>query len=121
IPATTRGQLEQDADFLTLLASAHSSLRQYPQTVQLLEQARSRYQTQGGVSPPELDVQLGWAMLNSQRHDPREFLQKARARTDLSSRQRAAMDEIWSLWSVRTAEEALRYKKSDQAIAVLSD
>ncbi len=121
IPAAIRAQLEQDANFLTLLASVHSAAGQHAQTVQLLERARSRYQSEGRISPPELDLQLGWAMLNSQRHDPRGFLQTARARTDLTDKQRLAFNEIWSLWSVRTAEEALRYKKPDQAIAVLTD
>src|SRR5439155_17138786 len=82
MPTAIRIQMEQDANFLTLLANAHSALGHNAQTVQLLEQARSRYQAEGRVSPPELDVQLGWAMPNSQRHDPSDFLQMARSRTD---------------------------------------
>src|SRR5437870_4047717 len=121
IPASIRMQLEKEPSFLTLLASAYSALGQNAQTIQLLQQARTRFQAQGQVPPGELDVQLAWAMLTDRQRDPRDFLSKVKARADLTDKQRAAINEIWSTWSVRTAEEAQQNKKPERAIAVLTD
>jgi Tfp pilus assembly protein PilF len=121
MPASIRTQLEKEPNFLTLLASAHSALGENTQTVQLLQQARNRFQSQGEMPPGDLDVQLAWAMLADRQRDPREFLSKAKARADLTGKQRAAIDEIWSTWSVRTAEEALQNKKPERALAILTD
>jgi cellulose synthase operon protein C len=121
MPASIRTQLEKEPSFLTLLASAYSALGQNAQTVQLLQQARTRFQTQGQFPPGELDVQLAWAMLTDRQRDPRDFLSKAKARRDLTDKQRSALNEIWSTWSVRTAEEAQQNKKPERAIAILTD
>ena len=121
MPASVRAQLDKNANFLLLLAGAHSSLRQYPETVQLLQGARGIYLEQNQTPPAELDVQLAWAMLNDRQSDPRIFLQKVKSRTDLSDTQRAAIDEIESTWSVRAADEAMQNKKPEHAIAVLTD
>jgi hypothetical protein len=66
------------------------------QTVQLLQQARNRFQSQGELPPGDLDVQLAWAMLADRQRDPRDFLLNTRARTDLTAKQRAAIDEIFT-------------------------
>src|SRR5262249_7611853 len=121
MPAAVRAQLEKDANFLALLAGAQAALGQNAQTVQLLQQARPLYQAQGQTPPADLDVQLAWAMLADRQTDPRDFLRKTKSRTDLTEKQRYAIDEIWSLWSVYAAEQALQHKKSEQAIAVLTD
>ena len=60
-------------------------------------------------------------MLNDRQSDPRIFLQKVKARADLSDTQRATIDEIQSTWSVRAADEAMQNKKPEHAIAVLTD
>src|SRR5438445_9135678 len=121
IPASIRVQLEKEPSFLTLLASAYSALGQNAQTIQLLQRARTRFQAQGQMPPGELDVQLAWAMLTDRQRDPRDFLSKVKARADLTDKQRAAINEIWSTWSVRTAEEAQQNKKPERAIAILTD
>lgn len=121
MPSTVRAQLEKDANFLTLLAGAHAALGRNAQTVQLLQQARTLYQSQGQTPPTELDVQLAWAMLADRQADPRDFLRQTRSRTDLTAQQRQAIDEIWSLWSVHAADQAVQNKKFEQAIAILTD
>src|SRR5205807_9482768 len=60
-------------------------------------------------------------MLTDRQRDPRDFLSKVKARADLTDKQRAAINEIWSTWSVRTAEEAQQNKKPERAIAILTD
>src|SRR5207244_6005566 len=39
----------------------------------------------------------------------------------MTDKQRAAINESWSTWSVRTAEEAQQNKKPERAIAILTD
>src|SRR5262249_1998619 len=121
MPAALRNQLAKDANFLLLLAAAHRSAGNNEQVIQLLEQARTRYQEQGRVSPAELDLQLAWAMATTSQHDPDllALLTKARTRTDLTAKQHEAFDEIWSIWSVRRAQQALENHKSEQSTAIL--
>src|SRR5215467_2653868 len=120
IPAAIRAQLNQEPDFLVLLASAETSAGHDSQTVSLLQQARSIYESHHQVAPADLDVQLAWAMLNDRQSDPTVFLEKVRARTDLSREQRAAIEDVWTNWSIRSAEEAFEQKKPERAIAVLT-
>src|SRR5579864_2058593 len=121
IPSGIRVQLDANPDFLILLAGAHSRLGHYTETVQLLEKARDEYHNHSETSPAELDVQLAWAMLNDRQTDPRLFLQKVKARADLTQAQRRTVDEIWSDWSVRAADDAVRSKRFEQAIGILND
>jgi cellulose synthase operon protein C len=123
IPTSVRRQLEQNPDFLTLLASANSILGRHHETVELLQQARSRIESQGKVPSASIDLQLAWAMLgdSQQEQDPRELLWKTRTRLDLTPKQRAAVDEIWSTWSIRKAEQALQGKEPAGAVTVLTD
>ena len=121
IPAEVRAELEKTSDFVVLLAGAHSSLGHNAETLQLLQKAQALYVTQKQTPPVELDLQLAWAMLNVRTADPRIFLQNLRERGDLTERQRAEINEIWSAWSVRTADEDLKNKKPQRAIATLTD
>src|SRR5207249_12134405 len=73
MPAGIRAQLEKEPRFLTLLASAYSALGQNAQTVQLLQQARTRIQSQGQVPPGGLDLQRACATLTDRLRDPPDF------------------------------------------------
>ncbi|HEX6804117.1 MAG TPA: cellulose synthase subunit BcsC-related outer membrane protein [Terriglobales bacterium] len=121
IPASIGAQLEKQPDFLVLLASAQTAAGHNSQSVQLLQQARRIYESRGQLPPADLDVQLAWAMFNDQQSDPTIFLQKVRARSDLSPEQRAAIADVWTDWSIRSAEQAVNDKKPDRAIIVLSE
>ncbi|MGA8438430.1 MAG: cellulose synthase subunit BcsC-related outer membrane protein [Candidatus Sulfotelmatobacter sp.] len=123
IPAPVFTQLQQDPSFLTLLASAQSTAGQKEQAIQLLEQARRVYRLQGQPTAIDLDVQLAWAMVDNSKHDPelRDLLTTTRARSDLTPKQRATMDEIWCNWSIRRASQALDSKEPAQAVAILTD
>jgi len=121
MPAAVRVQLESKPEFLALLAGAHSTLGQAAVTVQLLERARTLYESQHQVPPPDLDVQLAWAMLDDPQGDPRPFFEKARARKDLAAAQRATIEEIWSDWNLHAADTAFSNKRPDEAISILAD
>jgi tetratricopeptide (TPR) repeat protein len=122
-PAAIRARLEKDPDILVLLASAQSRLGQNHEAVRSLTQAQSAYQAQSKLAPADLDVQLAWAMLADKQNteDPRDFLSRTRMRKDLTPKQRSTIDEIWSTWSIRRAEEVLQSKEPARAVAILTE
>ncbi|HKD61800.1 MAG TPA: cellulose synthase subunit BcsC-related outer membrane protein, partial [Terracidiphilus sp.] len=122
IPASVRKQLETDSSFLILEASAYSSTARNQDALQLLEEARSRYTTQHHATPAILDIQTAWTMLAVSLDEPglNDLLLNDKKRTDLTSKERQAIEEIYSNWSVRRAERAFE-TKPEQAFAILTE
>jgi cellulose synthase operon protein C len=120
IPPQVYGQLAKEADFLILLASAQRTMGNNEEVIRLLEQAR---QHPGKAPAAELDVQLAWAMVDSSQHDQdlRNLLTTTRHRAGLTPSQLKTVDEIWSVWSVRRAAEAMANNQPDRSIAILLD
>src|SRR5262249_36785108 len=110
IPESVRRTLTTDAGFLTLLATAHAAAGQNDQAAELLQQARERYRSQGQLLPIGVEVQLAWTLLNGSAHqqDVPPLVAEMRARTDLDDTQRATLDEISTIWSLRAAENAFQ-------------
>ena len=122
MPAGVRTKLMSDFDFLRLLGSVHAEVGNNAQAVELLEQARARYQAAGQPLPPDLAIQLAWTMVAGSKyaHEAPALVAATKARTDLSKEQRDALDDIASTLIVRTAEEAMRAQDRARAIAVLT-
>lgn len=122
VPSSVRSQLEEDPDFLILEASAYSSSRQNGEALPLLQKARSRYTAKNKLAPVNLDIQTAWTMLAVSPEEPGlgDLLQHTRSRAGLDSKQRAAIEELWSIWSVRRAEAAFE-KRPQLAFSILSD
>ncbi|HKR28761.1 MAG TPA: cellulose synthase subunit BcsC-related outer membrane protein, partial [Acidobacteriaceae bacterium] len=122
IPAPVRSQLETDPSFLILEASAYSSVGRNQDALPLLTAARSRYTARRALTPVNLDIQTAWTMLSVSPAEPGlgDLLQGARSRTGLTPTQREAVQELWSLWSVRRAE-SLFDKKPELAVTILND
>jgi tetratricopeptide (TPR) repeat protein len=108
IPAAVRTQLETDPSFLTLEASAFSIRGQHENALPLMKSARSRYTAQQKDPPADLDIQLAWTMLAVSVDEPGlgDLLFNDKRRTELTSKQRDAIQELYSTWSVRRAERA---------------
>jgi tetratricopeptide (TPR) repeat protein len=122
IPAATRSMLGNEPGFLTLLASAQSTAGRYDQAVSLLEEARARYRAQGQPVPADLELQLGWAMVSSsQAAGAGDLIGTMRGRTDLTLVQRAALDELWSAWTLGRGDAAMKADQNERAIAILTD
>lgn len=122
IPAPVRAQLETDPTFLILEASAYVISRQPQGAVPLLQQARTRYVSQHRNPPPDLDIQLAWTMLAVSADEPglSELLVSEKGRSDLTSQQRDAFEQLYSTWSVRRAEIAFE-SKPQTAFTILTD
>jgi tetratricopeptide (TPR) repeat protein len=122
IPAATRARLGSDEGMLTILAAAHSKAGEHLEVVKLLEAARGLYRSKGQVPPADLDLQLGWALLSASGSDTlADLLPKTRARTDLTESQREQVDELWTTWALRRAEEAVKVGDDDRAAGILTE
>lgn len=122
IPHSVRAQLETDPNFLILEASAYSASGRNQDALPLLQQARARYRTHGKLPPAVLDVQTAWTMLEASVDAPglSDLLLYDKRRTDLTSSQRAAFEEIYSNWSVGRAQRAFE-TKPELAFSILTD
>lgn len=122
IPASVRQQLETDPSFLILEASAYSTSGRNTDSLQLLQAARSRYTAQRRLPPVVLDLQTAWTMLAVSVDAPglNDLLLYDQRRTDLTSKQRQAFEEIFSDWTVRRAERAFE-TKPETAFSMLTD
>ncbi|HEV2326097.1 MAG TPA: cellulose synthase subunit BcsC-related outer membrane protein [Terracidiphilus sp.] len=122
IPAAVRTRLEIDPSFLILEASAYSSTDQNRDALPLLEQARSRYKAQSKLPPVNLDIQTAWTMLAVSANEPGlgDLLADTKSRGGLTPQQRAAIEELWSTWSIRRADLAFK-TKPQLAFSILED
>jgi tetratricopeptide (TPR) repeat protein len=115
IPAAAHKQLETDPNFLILEASAYSITGQPGEALPLLKAARSRYTAQSKDPPADLDIQLAWTMLAVSVDEPglENLLFNDKRRTDLTAKQRQAIQELYSSLSVRRAERAFQTNPQD--------
>jgi tetratricopeptide (TPR) repeat protein len=106
IPSAVRAQLESDPSFLILEASAYSIERQPQTALPLLQAARLRYTTQDKDPPADLDIQFAWTTLAASIDDSRlgDLLFNDKRRVDITPKQRDAIKDLYSTWSVRRAE-----------------
>src|SRR5579859_3441080 len=122
MPAAVRTQLEADPNFLILEASAYSSVGQNQNALPLLVKARTRFAAQHKQAPVDLDLQTAWTMLTVSPEEPglSDLLQSTKARSGIDYKQRQAIQELWSLWSVRRAEGLAR-SKPQEALSILTE
>jgi len=115
-----RARLESDPSFLILEASAFSTSGHNRDAAQLLQQARSGYLSQRHLPPPVLDLQTAWTMLAIDAPGLNDLLQYDKRRTDLTGKERAAFEDIYSNWSVRRAN-SMSETKPELAFSILTD
>jgi tetratricopeptide (TPR) repeat protein len=122
IPTAIRTQLETDPSFLILEASAYSITGRPEGALPLLKAARFRYTTQSKDPPADLDIQLAWTMLAVSIDEPGlgDLLFNDKRRSDLTSKQRDAIRELYSTLSVRRAERAFETNPQD-AFSILAN
>ncbi|MGH9587468.1 MAG: cellulose synthase subunit BcsC-related outer membrane protein, partial [Acidobacteriaceae bacterium] len=122
IPASVRAQLETDPSFLILEASAYSTIGSNQEALPLLEKARAQYASQYKRPPLNLDIQTAWTMLAVSPNEPglQNLLHSAKSRAGLTLKQRGAIEELWTAWSVRRAKLTLE-AKPQVAYSILVD
>ncbi len=122
IPSAVRLTLQTDPTFLILEASASSSTGRNPDALPLLEQARSRYTAHGALPPVNLDIQTAWTMLAVSPNESGlgDLLLQLKSRAGMTVQERAAIEELWSTWSIRRANLAFAIKPQ-LAFTILAD
>ncbi len=122
IPATVITRLYTDSDYVALMASVHNSLGLYSAGLRLVRDAIAIQQAERQPVPVELEVQLGWLLLNSgqEPHEQYRLLQAASAREDLTDEQRAGIDELWTVWSLREAATVSQAGDYERATSILA-
>jgi tetratricopeptide (TPR) repeat protein len=122
IPAVVMTRLLNEPNYVALLASVHNSRGEYTQGIRLVQQSIASLQADKQAVDAELQIQLAWLLLNS-GGDPRELYSLLRdgiARPHLTKKERDSFLQIWSIWSRRSAEEALAAGDVNRAVAILS-
>lgn len=122
MPGPVRSQLEADPSFLILEASAYSTVGQKQDSLRMLQQARSRYTAQGDTVPAVLDLQTAWTMLSLSADTPglSEILNSDLKRSDLTPKQRARFERVYSELTVQRAQ-AVFERAPDTAISILAE
>jgi tetratricopeptide (TPR) repeat protein len=122
MPTAVRTQLETDPNFLILEASAYSIAGQPQNALPLLRAARLRYTMQSKDPSADLDIQLAWTMLAVSVDEPGlgDLLFNDKRRTDITSKQRDAIKELYSNLSVRRAARAFESNPQD-AFSILAN
>ena len=122
IPATVITRLYNDPDYVSLMASIHNAQGRYADGLRLVRDAISVYQAERKPVPAELEIQMGWLLLNSGQdaHERFGVMQRASAREDLTEDQRAAVNELWTVWSLREAKAASEIEDYQRATSILA-
>ncbi|MEZ5396691.1 MAG: tetratricopeptide repeat protein [Bryobacterales bacterium] len=121
IPATVITRLYNDPGYVALMASIHNARKNYTEGLRMVRDAIAIHRAEKRAVPTELEIQLGWLLLNSEA-DPHELLalmQEASARPGLTEKQRSEFGELWTVWSLREAKAASEFGDFDRATAIL--
>jgi tetratricopeptide (TPR) repeat protein len=108
IPVSMQDKLENDTDFIGLLAAVSNDAGDYKEAVRLVRSMVARLEAEKQPVPADLLVQLAWLMLDAQEGERALYtvLNSLEARQDLTADQRQRSSEIWSMWTRRRAESA---------------
>lgn len=122
IPAIVITRLYNDPGYVGLMAAVHNSLGQYDDGLRLVRDAIAIFDVEQRPVPADLQIQLGWLLLNSveTRRETYELMQTVSARRDLTEKQRGEVNELWTVWSLRESNEAVKNGDFERAIAILS-
>lgn len=122
IPATVITRLYNDPDYVALMASIHNAEGDYTAGLRLVRDAIAVYKAERKPTPPDLEIQLSWLLLNSGQnpHEQYRAMQRVAARDDLSDDQRDRLDELWTVWSLREANAAAQAQDFERATSILA-
>lgn len=122
IPSETRLRLLNDPDFVALMASVYSGQGDDEEALRLVRTAEKRLAQQQRQPSPDLLLQHGWLALKASSDDREVYsaltaLQQDTDRLDES--QHKNLNDLWSVWTRKRAENARQMKDLPRAIALL--
>ncbi len=122
IPAETRLRLWNDPDFVALLASVYSGQGDDEEALRLVRTAEKRLAQQQRQPSPDLLLQHGWLALKASGDDREIYAALTTLQQDterLDDAQRKNLNDLWSVWTRKRAENARQMKDLPRAIALL--
>ncbi len=121
VPAGVALALQEDADYVILLASLQDVLQQSDAALTLARRAADLLTRARRPLPADLKIQLAWLILKTDG-DERELyttLQALSAQSDLSADQSQNVSRLWSSWSLKRSNVALAAGDFARATAIL--
>ena len=120
IPAATLSQLNQDPQYLQVIASVYSGVGMNSQALATLHQISLHYQQTGQPVPADVDIQYAYMLMNADdNQDLYTLLMSLGSRQDLTVSQRADVQKVWALWSVRRANAEAKRGNYRKALQIL--
>lgn len=122
IPAIVITRLYNDPGYVSLMAAVHNARGQFEEGLRLVRDAIAIFNVEQRLVPADLQVQLGWLLLNSSenRRETYELMQDVSARGDLTQAQRDDVNELWTVWSLRESKAAADNADYERGVAILS-
>jgi uncharacterized protein HemY len=121
IPSATLAKLQEDPDFIALMASVEDANGDTEAAMRSVKSAIERFDTVHKAPPVGLQLQLSWLLLNSGGDEKELYstLTTLRMRRDVTPEQTRAFQEIWSVWIRRRAEKARKDGDLKTQVAIL--
>ncbi len=121
MPEFVRLRLEEDVDYLQVLASIQSSTGQPRAAIKTFEQVSQIYARQNKEEPVEVQIQYGWILLKS-GDDRRLYtlISNLSSSSAITDEQQTALNSLWASWSTQRANAALAAGDQRRALAILT-
>ncbi len=120
IPEMTRLRLEQDPDFLQVLASIQSDSGNKRAALHTFDRLLAIYQQKQQPEPVDAEIQHAWLLMQAGQ-DARLYsmVQAIAATPDLTPQQQKNFHAMWAAWTVRRSQSALAAGDRAGAISML--
>jgi cellulose synthase operon protein C len=121
ISPETRGELEQDVNFLETMGSVYGALGDAHEATIFLTREQQLYAARHTTPPAGVDIQDAWLLYNNADDAGlyRQLMQLG-GRTDLTPDQRRTIQSIWTDWAVRRANQASAANNTSRSLAILN-
>jgi tetratricopeptide (TPR) repeat protein len=121
IPPATLAKLEEDPDFIALMAAVQDANGDTEAAMRGVKSAIARSEALHKPTPAGLQLQLAWLLLNSGGDEKELYstLTTLRMRHDVNPAQTSAFQEIWSVWIRRRAEKSRKDGDVKTQVAIL--
>jgi tetratricopeptide (TPR) repeat protein len=121
IPPVIAAKLQEDPDFIALLAAVEDSTGESDAALRSIRTAMERFEALHKPQPVGLQIQLAWLLLNSGGDEKELYstLTSLRMRKDLTPDQTKAYQEIWSVWIRRRSAKARKDGDNKTEVAIL--
>jgi cellulose synthase operon protein C len=120
MPESVRVRLEENPDYLQVLASIQVSVGQTRAALGTFSRLSEIYAARNIAEPVDVQIQYGWALLKS--GDTRRLyvlISSLSTLTSMTDTQQRDFNHLWASWSIQQAQASLAAGDSRRALAIL--